>query len=347
MRSIGRMNSKDWVRLAAKLSLLFTEPKVRAAVGNRIKDSVGDLTDTVAGKYSDVSETVASKYEDAADRIEAATDAWLCTCCFELAYVLLVVVRELVVSARVDAGGLLSGHDEAEQVDPEPPCFDQVGDDQRRVGRPNDVGDNKCRQYRLLGSVSTCLATLGFQPQANACSRIINLNDIAGENLKMLTRIIGKDIDLVMTQVDLWSVRADAGQIDQVIMNLAVNARDAMPSGGKLTIETANVALDEEYARFHAPLRPGDYVMFSINDTGAGINQETRSILFKPSHHQRNQRHRPRSIDGVRHHQAERRIHLGFQRDRQRDHMAEFGQRDDLEAGDPARRVVPAPGGSR
>ncbi|MFY9842407.1 MAG: YtxH domain-containing protein [Terriglobales bacterium] len=69
------MNSKDWVRLAAKLSLLFTEPKVRAAVGNRIKDSVGDLTDTVAGKYSDVSETVASKYEDAADRIEAATDA--------------------------------------------------------------------------------------------------------------------------------------------------------------------------------------------------------------------------------------------------------------------------------
>ena len=124
---------------------------------------------------------------------------------------------------------------------------------------------------------------LAFSRKQMLAPRIINLNDIAGENLKMLTRMIGEDIDLVMVPgADLWSVRADAGQIDQVIMNLAVNARDAMPSGGKLTIETANVALDEEYARFHAPLRPGDYVMFSINDTGAGMDQETQSHIFEP-----------------------------------------------------------------
>ena len=124
---------------------------------------------------------------------------------------------------------------------------------------------------------------LAFSRKQMLAPRIINLNDIAGENLKMLTRMIGEDIDLVMVPgADLWSVRADAGQIDQVIMNLAVNARDAMPSGGKLTIETANVALDEEYARFHAPLRPGDYVMFSISDTGAGMDQETQSHIFEP-----------------------------------------------------------------
>ncbi len=124
---------------------------------------------------------------------------------------------------------------------------------------------------------------LAFSRKQMLAPRIVSLNDIATENLKMLTRMIGEDIDLVMIPgADLWSVRADSGQIEQVIMNLAVNARDAMPSGGKLTIETSNVTLDEEYARFHAPLRPGDYVMFSISDTGAGMDQETQSHIFEP-----------------------------------------------------------------
>jgi len=124
---------------------------------------------------------------------------------------------------------------------------------------------------------------LAFSRKQMLAPRIVNLNDVATENLKMLTRMIGEDIDLVLTPgKDLWSVRADAGQIEQVIMNLAVNARDAMPSGGKLTIETANVTLDEEYARQLSPLRPGDYVMISINDTGAGMDAETQSKIFEP-----------------------------------------------------------------
>jgi len=124
---------------------------------------------------------------------------------------------------------------------------------------------------------------LAFSRKQMLAPRIVNLNDIATENLKMLTRMIGEDIDLVMTPAqNLWSVRADAGQIEQVIMNLAVNARDAMPSGGKLTIETANATLDEEYARMHAPVRPGDYVMFSISDTGAGMDADTQSHIFEP-----------------------------------------------------------------
>jgi PAS domain S-box-containing protein len=124
---------------------------------------------------------------------------------------------------------------------------------------------------------------LAFSRKQMLAPRIVSLNDIATENLKMLTRMIGEDVDLVLTPgKNLWSVRADAGQIEQVIMNLAVNARDAMPSGGKLTIETANVTLDEDYARQLAPLRPGDYVMVSISDTGVGMDNETQSKIFEP-----------------------------------------------------------------
>jgi CheY-like chemotaxis protein len=80
----------------------------------------------------------------------------------------------------------------------------------------------------------------------------------------------------------LGAVRADSGQIEQVIMNLAVNARDAMPSGGKLTLETTNITLDEEYARLHSPVLPGDYIALAISDTGAGMDSETQSHIFEP-----------------------------------------------------------------
>ena len=124
---------------------------------------------------------------------------------------------------------------------------------------------------------------LAFSRKQMLAPRIVNLNDVASENLKMLTRMIGEDIDLVMTPgQNLWPVRADAGQIEQVIMNLAVNARDAMPSGGKLTIETSNATLDEDYARLHSPILPGDYVVVSISDTGAGMDAETQSHIFEP-----------------------------------------------------------------
>jgi PAS domain S-box-containing protein len=124
---------------------------------------------------------------------------------------------------------------------------------------------------------------LAFSRKQMLAPKIVNLNSVVTENLKMLTRMIGEDIDLVMVPTAaLWPVRADSGQIEQVIMNLAVNARDAMPSGGKLTIETSNVSLDDDYVRVHAPLRAGDYVMVAISDTGAGMDAETQQHIFEP-----------------------------------------------------------------
>jgi PAS domain S-box-containing protein len=124
---------------------------------------------------------------------------------------------------------------------------------------------------------------LAFSRKQMLAPKILDLNSVVTENLKMLTRVIGEDIDLVMVPAaGLAAVRADAGQIEQVIMNLAVNARDAMPSGGKLTIETSNVSLDQEQARFHPPLAPGNYVMLAISDTGLGMDSETQSRIFEP-----------------------------------------------------------------
>jgi len=134
-----------------------------------------------------------------------------------------------------------------------------------------------------LRATSLTRQLLAFSRKQMMAPKILDLNAVVTENLKMLTRVIGEDIDLVMVPATgLGAVRADAGQIEQVIMNLAVNARDAMPAGGKLTIETFNVSLDDEYARFHAPLRPGNYVMLAISDTGAGMDSETQSHIFEP-----------------------------------------------------------------
>jgi PAS domain S-box-containing protein len=123
---------------------------------------------------------------------------------------------------------------------------------------------------------------LAFSRKQLLAPKVVDLNAIITENLKMLTRIIGEDIDLVMDRGEIGPVKADPGQIEQVIMNLAVNARDAMPHGGKLTIETANVTLDQEYARLHAPVVPGEYVMLAIRDTGMGMDAETQSHIFEP-----------------------------------------------------------------
>ncbi|HEU4403171.1 MAG TPA: PAS domain S-box protein [Candidatus Polarisedimenticolia bacterium] len=124
---------------------------------------------------------------------------------------------------------------------------------------------------------------LAFSRRQVLRPEVLDLNAVVAGMDQMLRRLIGEDIEL-MTALSpaLGMVRADPGQIEQVIMNLAVNSRDAMPRGGKLTIETGNIDLDETYARGHAEARPGAYVMLAVSDTGEGMDAETRAHLFEP-----------------------------------------------------------------
>ena len=110
-----------------------------------------------------------------------------------------------------------------------------------------------------------------------------NLNEIVGALAKMLPRLIGEDVALaVELSPDLQNTRVDRGQIDQVVMNLVINARDAMPNGGRLTIETRTVDLDEAYTRQHPGVVPGRYVMLAVSDTGCGMDEATRARIFEP-----------------------------------------------------------------
>ena len=112
---------------------------------------------------------------------------------------------------------------------------------------------------------------------------VLDLNSVIANLTEMLRRLIGEDIDLVaVLDPVLGRAKADLGQIEQIVMNLAVNARDAMPHGGQLTLETANVELDAEYARMHVGVRPGSYVMLALSDTGVGMDSATQARIFEP-----------------------------------------------------------------
>jgi signal transduction histidine kinase len=124
---------------------------------------------------------------------------------------------------------------------------------------------------------------LAFSRQQVLQARVIDLNAAVLEVEKMLRRLISENIE-VCSKLDasLGSIHADPGQMSQIIINLAVNARDAMPNGGRLTIETANMEIDDDYARLHASPHPGPYVMLTVSDTGTGIDAATQARIFDP-----------------------------------------------------------------
>jgi signal transduction histidine kinase/ActR/RegA family two-component response regulator len=141
------------------------------------------------------------------------------------------------------------------------------------------------REIRKAAERATLLTRqlLAFGRKQLLSPRVLDLNQVVAEMEGMLRRLLGEDIDFATGLApDLGRVKADPGQIEQVVMNLAVNARDAMPGGGKLTIDTTNVELDELYAGQHVSVKPGAYVLLSVSDTGCGMDDQIRTRLFEP-----------------------------------------------------------------
>lgn len=155
-------------------------------------------------------------------------------------------------------------------------AFLQLGDHPARESL-----ENVLRAAEKACSLTTQL--LAFSRRQVLRPEVLNLNDLIADMMKMIKRIIGEDIEVRhVFDPMLWNVKIDAGQMEQVILNLVSNARDAMPEGGVLTIQTTNVLLDDEYAARHATVMPGEYVMMAFEDTGIGMTEEVKNRIFEP-----------------------------------------------------------------
>jgi two-component system, cell cycle sensor histidine kinase and response regulator CckA len=155
----------------------------------------------------------------------------------------------------------------------------------RSLAPTDSVAHARVDQIKKASERATALTRqlLAFSRKEVIQPKVLDLNEIVHDVEKMLLRLIGEDVVLT-TKLDaaLGHVKADRGQIDQVMVNLAVNARDAMPNGGQIIIETANAVLDEQYARSHPDVTPGPYVVLTVSDTGHGMDEATRSHIFEP-----------------------------------------------------------------
>ncbi|HEV7839200.1 MAG TPA: response regulator [Gemmatimonadaceae bacterium] len=149
-----------------------------------------------------------------------------------------------------------------------------------RDPRCEDVDEIK---KAALGAASLTRQLLAFSRQQVIQPRVVPLNDIVENSEKMLRRLIGEDVKLVTSLTnEPITVMIDPGQLEQVILNLVVNARDAMPTGGKLTLATESVEMDAEFARDHWPARPGSFALLAVTDTGIGMDEDTQGRIFEP-----------------------------------------------------------------
>jgi PAS domain S-box-containing protein len=149
----------------------------------------------------------------------------------------------------------------------------------------NDSQLKDIEEIQKAGVRATLLTRqlLAFSRKQVIQPKVLDVNAVVADAEKLLQRLIGENIELlVIRSPALGRVKADSGQIEQIVMNLAVNARDAMPAGGKLTIETSNVDIDEQYAAQHVGTQPGPHVMLAVTDTGSGMDAKTKAHMFEP-----------------------------------------------------------------
>jgi PAS domain S-box-containing protein len=154
----------------------------------------------------------------------------------------------------------------------------------RRIGLENPIRRNLEETKKAAERAASLVRQLlAFSRKQILEPKVLDLNDVVRDMEKMLTRLIGEDVKLATRlEPELGSVKADPCQVEQIIMNLVVNARDAMPRGGRVTIETTNTTLDGQTVLKHVSVKPGAYVMLAVSDTGSGMNEETQRRIFEP-----------------------------------------------------------------
>jgi PAS domain S-box-containing protein len=155
----------------------------------------------------------------------------------------------------------------------------------RNAISPTDQFSKKIEQIERAADRATSLTRqlLAFSRMQVLQPRVMNLNEVVEDMGRLLPRLIGEDIDLeIRTAKNLGAIKADASQMEQVIMNLVVNARDAMPNGGRLLIETSNEDLDSAYNAVHPVVRQGSYILLAVSDNGTGMDAETQAHIFEP-----------------------------------------------------------------
>ena len=189
----------------------------------------------------------------------------------------------LLQAQKMEAIGLLAGgvaHDFNNLLSVIMSYCDMLMDDAPTGAFRADVGEIKAAGQRA-GDLTRQL--LAFSRQQVLQPKVVSLGEIVVGMESMLKRLLGEDVDLTFrTPSSLERIKVDPGQMEQVVMNLAVNARDAMPRGGQLTIETSEVTLDEDHAAEHADMKPGRYVLLAVSDTGAGMDRATQARIFDP-----------------------------------------------------------------
>jgi len=192
--------------------------------------------------------------------------------------------EQLRLSQRMEAIGKLAGgvaHDFNNLLAVILGCSDVV----LEALPPDHPAAKKVEMVRMAGASAADLTRqlLAFSRQQMLQPRVLDLKEIVERTQVLLSRLIGENIQFTISlEPSLGQVKADPGQIEQVLLNLAVNARDAMPQGGRLTIEARNVELDDSYKDEHQPVIPGRYVMLAVEDTGCGMDRETQSRIFDP-----------------------------------------------------------------
>jgi len=192
--------------------------------------------------------------------------------------------EQLLQSQKMEAVGRLAGgvaHDFNNMLTVIQGYNRMILDELSTADPLRDFADEIHRAAERAGALTNQL--LAFSRRQIIQPRVINVNAVVENTEKMLRRLIGEDIHLLLHLApEIGNIKADPSHIEQAIVNLVVNARDAMPQGGRISIETCNVVLDENYARSHMGVRPGPFVMIAVSDTGHGMDAETKRRMFEP-----------------------------------------------------------------